>query len=85
MAKGGHGRTDGWKDGRTEGQKDGRKEGRTDGRLEIPPCVLQDIGPLWPLPKKHISELSCSFARVSLCILAHLAHSAQSFFIFLMG
>ena len=23
-----------------------------DGRLEIPPCVLQDIGPLGPLPKK---------------------------------
>ena len=30
----------------------GRTEGRTDGRLEIPPCVLQDIGPLGPLPKK---------------------------------
>ena len=25
---------------------------RKDGRLEIPPCVLQDIGPLGPLPKK---------------------------------
>ena len=25
---------------------------RTDGRLEIHPCVLQDIGPLGPLPKK---------------------------------
>ena len=24
-----------------------------DGRLEIPPCVLQDIGPLGPLPKKQ--------------------------------
>ena len=34
------------------GGKDGRKDGRTDGRLEIPPCVLQDIGPLGPLPKK---------------------------------
>ena len=32
---------------------DGRKDGRTDGRLEIPPCVLQDIGPLGPLPKKE--------------------------------
>ena len=30
----------------------GRKDGRKDGRLEIPPCVLQDIGPLGPLPKK---------------------------------
>ena len=29
-----------------------RTDGRTDGRLEIPPCVLQDIGPLGPLPKK---------------------------------
>ena len=26
--------------------------GRTDGRKEIHPCVLQDIGPLGPLPKK---------------------------------
>ena len=25
--------------------------GRTDGRKEIHPCVLQDIGPLGPLPK----------------------------------
>ena len=34
------------------GGTDGRKDGRTDGRMEIPPCVLQDIGPLGPLPKK---------------------------------
>ena len=33
---------------------DVRTEGRTDGRLEIHPCVLQDIGPLGPLPKKEI-------------------------------
>ena len=32
---------------------DGRTEGRKDGHLEIPPCVLQDIGPLGPLPKKR--------------------------------
>ena len=32
----------------------GRKDGRTDGRMEIPPCVLQDIGPLGPLPKKDL-------------------------------
>ena len=25
----------------------------TDGHLEIHPCVLQDIGSLGPLPKKH--------------------------------
>ena len=30
----------------------GRMYGRTDGRKEIHPCVLQDIGPLGPLPKK---------------------------------
>ena len=29
-----------------------RTDGRTDGRKEIHPCVLQDIGPLGPLPKK---------------------------------
>ena len=30
----------------------GGMDGWTDGRLEIPPCVLQDIGPLGLLPKK---------------------------------
>ena len=30
----------------------GGRDGCTDGRLEIHPCVLQDIGPLGPLPKK---------------------------------
>ena len=34
------------------GGGDVRKDGRKDGRLEIHPCVLQDIGPLGPLPKK---------------------------------
>ena len=34
--------------GRTEGQNDGQK----DGRMEIHPFVLQDIGPLGPLPKR---------------------------------
>ena len=28
-------------------------DGRTYGHLEIYPCVLQDIGPLEPLPKKE--------------------------------
>ena len=32
---------------------DGRTYVRTDGRKEIHPCVLQDIGPLGPLPKKR--------------------------------
>ena len=40
MLKGG----DGW----TDGRKDGRTDGRTSGNS---PCVLQDIGPLGPLPK----------------------------------
>ena len=31
----------------------GRTEGRKDGHLEIPPCVLQDIGPLGLLPEKR--------------------------------
>ena len=32
----------------------GGTEGRTDGRTSRnPPCVLQDIGPLGPLPKKE--------------------------------
>ena len=35
-----------------DGGTDGRKDGRKDGCMEIPPCVLQDIGPLGPLPKK---------------------------------
>ena len=34
------------------GGMDGRTDGRTDGCLEIHPCVLQDLGPLGPLPKK---------------------------------
>ena len=35
-----------------DSQWEGKTDGRTDGRLEITPCVLQDIGPLGPLPKK---------------------------------
>ena len=45
-----------WGGGQTEGRKDRRTEGRKDGRLEIPPCVLQDIGPLGPLPKKGMTD-----------------------------
>ena len=37
----------------TGGGTEGRTEGQKDGRLKIPPCVLQDIGPLGPLPKKE--------------------------------
>ena len=47
---------DGWTDGRMDGQTDGH----TDGHMEIRPCVvLQDIGPLGPLPKNRgrLSEL----------------------------
>ena len=37
------------------------------GRLEIHPCVLQDIGPLGPLPKKaeaHKISQSLSFLLI---------------------
>ena len=33
-------------------QYSGHTDGQTDGRKEIHPCLLQDIGPLGPLPKK---------------------------------
>ena len=33
------------------------RDGRKDGRLEIPLCVLQDIGPLGPLPIKDIMDM----------------------------
>ena len=35
---------------------------RKDGRMEIPPCVLQDIGPLGPLPKKGLKRAPTSRA-----------------------
>merc|ERR1712148_68399 len=38
---------------RRGGRTYGRTDVRTDGRKEIHPCVLQDIGPLGPLPKKQ--------------------------------
>ena len=38
--------------------EDGRTDVRTYGRMEIHPCVLQDIGPLGPLPKK-VMKSSC--------------------------
>ena len=31
---------------------DGRMHGWMDEHLEIHPCILQDIGPLGPLPKR---------------------------------
>ena len=43
--------------GGTDGRTEGRMDGRKDGHLEIPPCVLQDIGPLGPLPKKQFQVL----------------------------
>ena len=45
---------DGWTDGPMDGWTEGRTDGWTDRRLKIPPCVLQDIGPLGPLPKKDL-------------------------------
>ena len=47
---------DGPQGGGTDGRTNGRTEGRKDGRLKIPPCVLQDIGPLGPLPKKRLES-----------------------------
>ena len=43
------------------GGMDGWTEGRKDGRLEIRPCVLQDIGPLGPLPKKYLKRSFSTF------------------------
>merc|ERR1712105_209919 len=39
--------------GRLYGRTYGRTYRRTYGHKEIHPCVLQDIGPLGPLPKKE--------------------------------
>ena len=39
-----------------------RMDERTYGRLEIRPCVLQDIGPLGPLPKKSVCPRSLYLA-----------------------
>ena len=36
---------------------DERTERRKNRRLEIPPCVLQDISPLGPLPKKKEEKI----------------------------
>ena len=47
-------RTDGQMDVRTDGQMDVHTYGRKDG-LNIP-CILQDIVPLGPLPKRDISN-----------------------------
>ena len=54
------------RDERMDKRKDGRMDGRMDGRLEIHPCVLQDIGPLGPLPKK---ESPPEFYRADIYIL----------------
>ena len=49
MAKGG---TEGWTDGWTDRQMDGQMDKqKTD--ISLLPRVLQDIGPLGPLPKKQ--------------------------------
>ena len=50
---GGMDKRNGMKDGQNYGLRDVRK----DWRLEILPFVLQDIGPLGPLPKKHRKRL----------------------------
>ena len=46
----------------------GGTEGRPDGHLEIPPCVLQDIGPLGSLPKKagyKDTQVACGWAMIN--------------------
>ena len=35
---------------------EGGTDGRMDGHMKIRPCVLQDIGPLVPLPKKNVRK-----------------------------
>ena len=39
-----------------EGRTDGWTDGRTNRHLEIHPCVLQDIAPSGPPPKKEEDE-----------------------------
>ena len=43
---------------RGAGGGDGWMDGQMYGHLEIHPCVLQDIGPLGPLPKKGTDQLT---------------------------
>ena len=57
------------------GGGDGRTDGRTDGRLEITPCVLQDIGPLGPLPKKKKKEKE----NFPLCVIVAKALDGQRY------
>ena len=42
----------------------GGMEGRMDGRLEIPPCVLQDIGPFGAAAQKGSKTLVPTFRLV---------------------
>ena len=55
---------DGWTDGRMDGWTDGRMDGRTDGQTNIP-CILQDIIPLGPLPKKPRASNPAGFHAMS--------------------
>ena len=48
----------------------GWEDGQKDGCLEIHPCVLQDIGPLGPLPKKGRLGLGPEAFLGHLCISA---------------
>ena len=51
---------------------DGPTDGCTDGRLEIHPCVLQDIDPFGPLPKKVISRLPGKWRKAALTLAPYL-------------
>ena len=44
--------------GASGGRMDVQTDGRIDGRLEIHPCILQDIGPLGPLPCSQSTSLA---------------------------
>ena len=53
------------------GGTDGRTEGRTSGNS---PCVLQDIGPLGPLPKKGHKMDSLNYTMKNPTQNGHLGH-----------
>ena len=46
----------------------GRTDRQTDEQMEIHPCVLQDIGPLGPLPKKEqVETVNLHVLKVEFC------------------
>ena len=45
----------------------GGADGRTDRRLEIHPCVLQDTGPLGPLPCSYSTSSAGHRVPLTMC------------------